>query len=30
MLDIIRAELKVAMMLTGCTDVRQAGRDLLA
>jgi L-lactate dehydrogenase (cytochrome) len=30
MLDIIRAELHVAMMLTGCTDVRQAGRELLA
>ncbi len=29
-LSIIRAELAVAMALTGCTDVRQAGRDLLA
>jgi L-lactate dehydrogenase (cytochrome) len=30
MLDIIRAVQQVSMMLTGCTDVRQAGRDLLA
>jgi L-lactate dehydrogenase (cytochrome) len=29
-LEIIRQELAVAMALTGCTDVRQAGRDLLA
>jgi len=29
-LDIIRAELRVAMALTGCTDVRKAGPDLLA
>jgi L-lactate dehydrogenase (cytochrome) len=29
MLGLIRAELRVAMSLTGCTDVRQAGRDLL-
>lgn len=29
-LAIIRAELQVAMALTGCTDVKQAGRDLLA
>jgi L-lactate dehydrogenase (cytochrome) len=29
MLDILRAELAVAMILTGCTDVRKAGRDLL-
>ena len=29
-LAIIRAELAVAMALTGCTDLRQAGRDLLA
>lgn len=29
-LDIIRAELRVAMALTGCTDVRRAGPDLLA
>jgi len=29
MLDILRAELAVAMILTGCTDVRQAGRSLL-
>jgi L-lactate dehydrogenase (cytochrome) len=29
-LQIIRAELTVAMALTGCTDVRQASRDLLA
>lgn len=29
MLAIIRAELEVAMALTGCTDVRKAGRDLL-
>jgi len=29
MLGIIRAELKVAMALTGCTDVRKAGRQLL-
>jgi L-lactate dehydrogenase (cytochrome) len=30
MLAVMRAELHVAMALTGCTDVRQAGRDLLA
>lgn len=30
MLEILRAELAVAMALTGCTDVRKAGRDLLA
>lgn len=30
MLNTMRAELGVAMALTGCTDVRQAGRDLLA
>ncbi|MES1202662.1 MAG: L-lactate dehydrogenase [Pseudomonadota bacterium] len=30
MLSIIRAELQVAMALTGCTDVRKAGRDLLS
>jgi L-lactate dehydrogenase (cytochrome) len=30
MLSIMRAELAVAMSLTGCTDVRQAGRELLA
>lgn len=29
MLGIMRAELKVAMALTGCTDVRKAGRHLL-
>ena len=29
MLRIVRQELKLAMMLTGCTDVRAAGRDLL-
>jgi L-lactate dehydrogenase (cytochrome) len=29
-LSMIRAELAVAMALTGCTDLRQAGRDLLA
>ncbi|MBU1375189.1 MAG: L-lactate dehydrogenase [Alphaproteobacteria bacterium] len=29
MLDILRAELAVAMILTGCTDVRDAGRSLL-
>jgi L-lactate dehydrogenase (cytochrome) len=29
MLDTLRAELAVAMILTGCTDVRKAGRDLL-
>jgi L-lactate dehydrogenase (cytochrome) len=28
-LDIIRSELAVAMALTGCTDVRNAGRDLI-
>jgi L-lactate dehydrogenase (cytochrome) len=28
-LDILREELRVAMALTGCTDVRKAGRDLL-
>jgi len=30
MLQILRAELRVAMALTGCTDVRLAGADLLA
>jgi L-lactate dehydrogenase (cytochrome) len=29
MLDILRAELAVAMILTGCTNVRDAGRELL-
>lgn len=29
MLDVLRAELAVAMILTGCTDVRKAGRSLL-
>jgi L-lactate dehydrogenase (cytochrome) len=29
MLATMRAELEVAMTLTGCTDVRNAGRDLL-
>jgi L-lactate dehydrogenase (cytochrome) len=29
MLEILRAELKVAMSLTGCVDVRAANRDLL-
>jgi L-lactate dehydrogenase (cytochrome) len=29
MLDILRAELAVAMILTGCNNVREAGRDLL-
>jgi L-lactate dehydrogenase (cytochrome) len=29
MLDVLRAELAVAMILTGCTDVGQAGRSLL-
>jgi len=29
MLDTLRAELAVAMILTGCNDVRQAGPDLL-
>jgi L-lactate dehydrogenase (cytochrome) len=29
MLDIIRAELAVAMILTGCTEARKAGRELL-
>lgn len=28
-LDIMRGELATAMALTGCTDVRRAGRDLL-
>ncbi len=30
MLAILRQELRVAMSLTGCTDVADAGRDLLA
>ncbi|MFI4934883.1 MAG: L-lactate dehydrogenase [Caulobacterales bacterium] len=30
MLQILRQELRVAMTLTGCTDIRQAGGDLLA
>jgi L-lactate dehydrogenase (cytochrome) len=29
MLDILRAELAVAMILTGCNTAREAGRDLL-
>lgn len=29
MLDILRSELAVAMILTGCNDVRKAGRELL-
>lgn len=29
-LEILRSELGVAMALTGCTDVRKAGRELLA
>ncbi|WP_309089830.1 L-lactate dehydrogenase [Phenylobacterium sp.] len=29
MLDILRSELAVAMILTGCNDVRNAGRELL-
>ncbi len=29
MLEILRAELAVAMVLTGCTSVREAGRSLL-
>lgn len=29
MLDVLRAELAVAMILTGCTNVRDAGRSLL-
>jgi L-lactate dehydrogenase (cytochrome) len=29
MLTTLRAELAVAMSLTGCTDVRRAGRELL-
>ena len=29
MLDIVREELKVAMVLTGCTDVNRATSDLL-
>lgn len=29
MLQIIRQEMLIAMMLTGCTDVRKAGRELL-
>ncbi len=28
-LDIMRGELATALALTGCTDVRRAGRDLL-
>ncbi len=30
MLQIIRQEMQMAMALTGCTDVRKAGKDLLA
>jgi L-lactate dehydrogenase (cytochrome) len=30
MLSILRQELRVAMSLTGCVDVADAGRDLLA
>jgi L-lactate dehydrogenase (cytochrome) len=29
MLAILREELRMAMSLTGCVDVRAAGRDLL-
>jgi L-lactate dehydrogenase (cytochrome) len=29
MMDILREELKVAMTLTGCTDVNRASPDLL-
>jgi L-lactate dehydrogenase (cytochrome) len=29
MLDILRAELAVAMVLTGCNNAREAGRSLL-
>ena len=29
MLEIVRQEMLIAMMLTGCTDVRKAGRELL-
>ena len=29
MLGTLRAELAVAMILTGCTTVREAGRELL-
>jgi L-lactate dehydrogenase (cytochrome) len=29
MLAILRAELRVAMMLTGCTDLKSAGKHLL-
>jgi L-lactate dehydrogenase (cytochrome) len=29
MLDILRAELEVAMILTGCTSAARAGRDLI-
>jgi predicted small secreted protein len=29
MLDTLRAELAVAMILTGCNSVRAAGRSLL-
>jgi isopentenyl diphosphate isomerase/L-lactate dehydrogenase-like FMN-dependent dehydrogenase len=30
MLAVMRQELRVAMSLTGCVDVRAAGRDLLS
>jgi isopentenyl diphosphate isomerase/L-lactate dehydrogenase-like FMN-dependent dehydrogenase len=30
MLQILRAELRVAMALTGCTDINSASADLLA
>ena len=30
MLDVLRQELRLAMSLTGCVDVADAGRDLLA
>ena len=29
MLQIVRQEMQMAMALTGCTDVREAGRSLL-
>ncbi|MFL6576958.1 MAG: alpha-hydroxy-acid oxidizing protein [Povalibacter sp.] len=29
MLDTLRAELEVAMTLTGCSSIQQAGRELL-
>jgi isopentenyl diphosphate isomerase/L-lactate dehydrogenase-like FMN-dependent dehydrogenase len=30
MLNLVEAEMRVAMALTGCTKIREIGRDVLA